>query len=115
MFTSELQPRVTKKGEGQVGLSSHARKARVERWPQRGQARCTDIGQLTSLDVAPELFDWIQVGRIAGQPLHREPRALPRQVGGHHTARVAAQAVPNEQHALLVEVALEVAQKRNEG
>jgi len=115
MFTSELQSRVTEKGEGQVGLSSHARKARVERWPQRGEARRTDIGQLASLDVAPELLDWIQVRRIAGQPLHREPRALPGHVGGHHTARMAAQAVPNEQHALLGEVALEVAQKRNEG
>ena len=115
MVMSERQPGVTKKREGQVWLASHAREARVERRAQSGEARRADIGQLPRLDVAPELFDRVQVWRVAGQPLDREPRSLPRQVGGHHAARVATQAVPDEQHALTGEVALEVAQKRNEG
>src|SRR6266478_1273494 len=115
MVMSERQPGMTQKREGQLRLPAHTGKACAEWRAQRGEVRRADIGQLAGLDVAPELFDRVQVGRIAWQPLDRQPRVLSGQVGGHHAARVTTQAIPDEQQALPGEVALEIAQKADQG
>ena len=62
---------MTQKREGQLWLPSHPGEAGAEWRAQRGEARRTDIGQLPGFDVAPELFDRVQVRRKAGQPLDR--------------------------------------------
>src|SRR5439155_11314127 len=101
MVMSERQPGMTQKREGQLRLPAHTGKACAEWRAQRGEVRRADIGQLAGLDVAPELFDRVQVGRIAWQPLDRQPRVLSGQVGGHHAARVTTQAIPDRKSTRL--------------
>ena len=60
----ERQARVPQEGEGQLGLPAHAGKAGTQGRPQRRQVRSTDIGEFPRLDVAPDLFNGVQFGRV---------------------------------------------------
>jgi hypothetical protein len=48
-----------------------------------GQGGGGQVGQLHVLELGPEVFDWVELRRIGGQPLGTEPVALAVQIGPH--------------------------------
>ena len=76
MRMSEVQPSVPKERKGQIGVAPHASEAAVQGPPQRGQVARAYVGQLAPLDVAPHLFDGIELWGIARQALDVQPAPL---------------------------------------
>ena len=111
---SERQSGMPQEREGELRLPTHSREARAQWRTQRRQVRGTDVRQLARFDVAPELFDGVQLRCVGGQPLDGQPGAL-RGQKDHDTALVPPQAIPDEQDTLPGKVALEVAEKGDEG
>jgi len=111
----ELESGMPQEGESEVGLATHAGQAGMQRPAQCGQLGRAHIGHLARLDVAPDLFDGIQLRGIARQAFDVEPVALASQIGAHRTALVGAQAIPDQDHAVAAEVPFQVAQKPDEG
>ena len=111
---SELQSRMPKEREGQVGVPPHAGEAVVQGATQRGQVGRTQVGQFAPLDVAPHLFDGIQFRGVARQAFDVQPATLVGQVRPHRPARVRAQAIPDQDHATAPEVSFQMAQKSDE-
>jgi len=111
---SETQPRVTQEGEGKVGMTTDASEAPTQRGPERGEIRCADVREFTRLDVAPDLFDGVELRRIGGQPFDGEPPALPAQIPEHAAALVAAEAIPDQDDAPAGEMAFERLHERDE-
>jgi hypothetical protein len=102
---------VAEKGEGEVRLPSDAREAPVRRVTQPGEALGADVGQFAPLDVAPHLFDGVQLRSVPGQRFDRQPRALAAEIGPHGPALVGAKPVPEEHHAPAPKVPLELPQE----
>jgi hypothetical protein len=73
------------------------------------------VGELAALDVAPHELGWVEIRRVAGQALHREPRALRAQVGVHGITLMRRQAVPDQDDSPPAELPLEVDQEVDEG
>jgi len=111
---SERQPCVVQEREGQIGPTAHAREAGAERSAQGCEIRSTDVRELARFNIAPDLFDRIQVRRVGRQAFDGEPSALARDVRRHPTALVRPQAVPDEDDPLTSEVPFEIVQERDE-
>lgn len=114
MIISEHQARVPQERVGEVGLSPNSREAPAERAAKRAEVLGADVREFGPFDVPPDLFDGIQVGRVRGEPFDRQPRSLARQIGGHRSALMRAEPVPDEHHAPAPEVALQGAQEADE-
>ena len=104
-----------KERKGEVGLAAHAGEAVVQGPAQRGQLRRAHIGQFAHLDVAPHLFDRVQLRGVTRQAFDVQPAALASQICAHDAARVRAQAVPDQGHRPTAKVPLQVTQKSDEG
>ena len=76
MSILERQPGVAEKGKGEVRLSPDAREASVYRLTQPGEVSGANVGQFPAFDVAPHLFDWVQLRGVPGQRFDRQPGAL---------------------------------------
>ncbi len=74
-----------------------------------------EVGELAALDVAPHELGRVEIRRVAGQALDREPRALSAQVRLHGRTPVRRQAIPDQDDAPPAELALEVGQEVDEG
>ena len=111
MIILERQASVAEKSEGEVRLPPDAREASMRRVPQPGEVGGADVGQFPALDVAPYLFDRVQLRRVPGQGLDRQPGALAAKIGPHGPALVGAQPVPEEAHAPAPKVPLELPQE----
>src|SRR5713101_3129322 len=81
---------------------------------QRLQIRGADVGQFLAFEIAPDLFDGVQLRRVAGQPFDGQPPALAREVRLHPAALVRVEAGPDEGDALSAEVALDVAEEADQ-
>ena len=74
-----------------------------------------EIREFAALDVAPYELDGIEVGRVAGQALDREPRTLHAQEGLHGSTLVRREAIPDQDDAPTAKLPLEVGQEVHEG
>ena len=72
------------------------------------------VGKFLPFDVSPEHFDRVQIGRVAGQSLYREPVALLKEVFFHDLALVGRQAVPHQNGLLPSQLFLQVFQEADE-
>jgi hypothetical protein len=72
------------------------------------------IGHFPAFDIAPYPFGRIEVGRIARKPLDLQPVALSPQELRHIAAPVSGQVIPDEDHALAANKALELPEKIDE-
>jgi hypothetical protein len=109
--TLPLQARVMHEGVSEVWAPTHTAEARSKGLRERGERRAAVVGELAALDVAEDRFDGVEVRRIAGQALGREPVPLTGQVGEHGRALVPRQPVPEQDDALPMEVAAQVSEK----
>ena len=65
------------------------------------------IGKFAALEIAPDLFDRIEVGGITRKPLDHQPSSLSLEEGLHVSAAVRRESVPNEGDLVAVEVTME--------
>ena len=105
---------MVQKRESKIGVTADARKAPPQGTAQGREIRRAHVGQVPGLHVAPDLLHGIQVRRVGGQALDREPRALAAQVREHPAALVPAEAIPDEDDPPAAEMPLEHAQKGDE-
>src|SRR3972149_2130308 len=105
---------MTKKTERQRRVLTQAAAPRAERRMQRRQVRSAHVGEFPALEIAPDLFDGVQFGRVARQRFDRQPPPLAREVRAHEGALVPGQAVPDEDDASTAEMALELPQKADQ-
>ncbi len=101
--------------EGQRRRAPNAPHAGAQRPLDLTEMVAAEVGELLAFDVAPHQFDRVEVGRVPRQPFDGEPVALAPQVGGHDAALVRRQAVPDQDDAVPMNVALEILQKVDEG
>jgi hypothetical protein len=73
------------------------------------------VGEFGAFDVAPHELDRVEVRRVAGQALDREPGALRAQVRVHRPTLVRRQAIPDQDDSATPELALQVVQKLDQG
>lgn len=114
MVTLAPQSCMAKEGERECRVAPDAGEARGQGPAQRRDVGRAHVGQFPPLDVAPPLFDGVQLGGIAGQAFDGQPVALAAHVGGHRTALVSAQPVPDQNDARAANVPLQLAQKCDE-
>lgn len=97
-------------GAGQVGVTADPACPLLDLSRQDLEIVSGEVGQVGGGQVAPEVLDGIEFGRIGGEPFGMEPMPIVREVGGGVGAAVGGQAVP-QQHDPAVHVAPETAQK----
>src|SRR6476659_8478985 len=105
---------MSKEAEGQVGIVANAREAALHRPAQRQNLGWTQVGEIAPYDVAPDLLDRVELGRIGRQAFDLKPGPLPGQVRPHPAALVRGQPVPEQDDPPAAEVALERAQERDQ-
>jgi hypothetical protein len=113
-MTQEAEAGMTQEAEGQRRLTANATTAPAQRTAQGQDVGGAEIGDVPGLDVAPHLLDWIEIGRVRGQPLDVQPPALAREIPGHAGALVSGQPIPQQDHRRTAEVPLEGAQEPDE-
>lgn len=91
-----------------------ATKATAEGGGGFGHQFRAEIGHFATLDIAPDAFGGIEVGRIAGEPLDVQPVALGAKELRHFSTPVGGQVVPDEDHALAVNEAFELLEESDE-
>lgn len=91
-----------------------ATKATAESGGGFGHQFRAEICHFAALDIAPDAFGRIEVGRIAGEPLDLQPVALGPEEVRHVSAPVGGQVVPDEDHALAVNEAFELLEESDE-
>src|SRR5674476_1597820 len=55
-----------------------------------------EVGEFATFQVAPDLFDRIQVGGVGRKPLDHQPSSLVLDEGLHGSAAVGRESVPDE-------------------
>ena len=93
---------------------AHAREAAPQRPAQRQNLGWTQVGEIASFDVAPDLLDGVELGRIGRQAFDVKPASLPRQVPPASGGSVGGQPVPEQDDRPPAEVALERRAERDQ-
>jgi hypothetical protein len=106
---------MAEKREGQGARATDAMQAGPQLVLDLAEVIRAEVGQFGALDVPPDEFGRIELRRVAGQALDREPRALRPQVRLHNPALMRRQPIPDQDDATPAERALQVGQERDEG
>jgi len=100
--------------EGKLGSMPHSRASGADRAAKAHDIGGTQIRQFASLQVAPEQFNRVEVGRVCRKRFDVEPLALRGQVSLHATAFVGTESIPDQHDPLTAEMALERAHEADE-
>jgi len=106
---------VPEKREGQGGRAADATKAGPKLMLDLGEIIRAEIGEFAALDVAPHELGRVEVGRVAGQALDREPGALSAHVRLHGGTPMRWQAIPDQDDSPLAKLPLQVGEELDEG
>ena len=86
----------------------HTRTAGSDEAAQALDIDGTQIRQLVRLEIAPQQFDGVGIGRIGAKRFDLQPRVLRRKVGLHTAAFVGAETIPDQHDALAAEMPLQM-------
>ena len=103
------------KREGQCGRAADATKAGTKFVLDLAEVVRAEVGEFAALDVAPHELSRVEIRRVAGQTLDREPGALSVQVRLHGGTLMRRQAIPDEDDSPMAKLPLQVVQKFDEG
>ena len=106
---------MSEKRERQCGRAPDAAKAGTKLVLDLPEIVGAAVGELAALDVAPHELGRVEVRRVAGQALDREPGALSAQVRVHRSTLMRGQAIPDQRDSPTAKLALEVVQEFDEG
>jgi len=106
---------MSEKRERQCGRAPDAAKAGTKLLRDLPKIVRAEVGELAALDIAPHELGRVEVRRIAGQALDREPGALSAQVRLHGPTLMRGQAIPDQDDAAPPKLPLEVVQEFDEG
>lgn len=112
---SKRKPSVSEKRERQCGRAPDAAKAGTKLPLDLPELVGAEVGELAPLDVAPHELGRVEVRRVAGQALDREPGALSAQVRLHGATLMRRQAIPDQRAAATAKLPLQVVQEFDEG
>ena len=90
--------------EGQLGFVADPRESLVDDPGGLSDGVGAQVGELGSLQVAPDLFDRIEVVGIRREPFDHQPVTLALDEGLHGPAAVRREPVPDEGDLVAVEV-----------
>ena len=93
---------------------AHAAEASTEGMCGFGHQFRTEIGHFSALDVVPDAFGRIEVGRVSGKPLDLQPVALVPEKMRHCAAPVSGQVIPDEDYFVTANRAFELLQESDE-
>jgi len=106
---------VAEESEGQRGLVADAAQPLVHDYFGVVDGVRAEVGQLATLQVAPDLFDRIEVGGVGGKSFDHQPRPLFLEEGLHGPAAVRRESVPDEGDLVAVQVTVELGEELHEG
>ena len=87
---------------GERRLAPDSAAARMHRGPQRREVGHAGVRQFAAL--APERFDGIELGGVAGQRFDLQPDPLRGEVAPHPTTLVRPQTIPDEHDGAATEM-----------
>jgi hypothetical protein len=93
--------------EGEPGVVADATESLVDDLLCLSDGVGTEIGEFAAFEVAPYLFDRIQVGGVGRKSLDYQSVTLRLEEGLHSFAAVRRESVPDQGHLVAVEVAVE--------
>jgi hypothetical protein len=93
---------------------AHAAKAAAEGMRGFGHQLRTEISHFAALDIVPDAFGRIEVGRVSGKPLDPQPVALGPEKMRHFAAPVSGQVVPDKDYFATANGAFELLQESDE-
>src|SRR5262245_12816161 len=106
---SEIQTGIAEEAEEQMAVAADAVGGEMRGEVHRSHVGLAAVGQLPALEVGPEPLGGVQLRCVAGQPPDLEPILLPGQELLHAPAPVRGQPVPEQDHLLASEVAMQLA------
>src|SRR5665213_995731 len=93
--------------EGEPGVVADATEPFVDDLLCLSDGVGTEIGELAVLQIAPDLFDRIQVGGVGRKPLDHQPSSLALEEGLHSSAAVRRESVPDQGDLVTAEMTVE--------
>lgn len=112
---SKRKPRVCEKREGQCGRAADATEAGTKFVLDLGEIVRAEVREFAALDVAPHELGRIEIRRVAGQALDREPGALRAQVRLHGGTPMRRQAIPDQDDSPPAKFPRQVVEELDEG
>src|SRR5574341_1545912 len=103
------------KREGQSGRAADTTKSGTQLVLDLAEIVRAEVSEFAALHVAPHELGRVQIGRVAGQALDREPGALSAQVRLHGRTLMRRQAIPDQHDASTAKLALQVGEELDEG
>ena len=98
-------------GHGQGRVARDARQTPASGSGRRAEIGGTQVGKFPSLDVAPQRFHRVEVGRVAGQGFDVQPATFACQVRLHQPALVRGEPVPDQEAGAGAQLALQRLEK----
>ena len=111
---SKRKARVPEKREGQGGRAADATKAGPKLMLDLGEIIRAEVGEFATLDIAPHELGRVEVRRVAGQALDREPGALSAHVRLHGGTPMRWQAIPDQDDASMAKLSFQLVQEFDE-
>jgi hypothetical protein len=102
---------MAEKRECQGGRTADTTKAGPKLTLDLAEIVRAEVGQFGALDAAPHELGRVELRRVAGQPLDREPRALGPQVRLHGPTLMRRQPVPDQDDTATAKLSLQVGQE----
>ena len=98
------------KREGQRGRAADATKVGPKLVLDFAEIVRAEVGEFAALHIAPHELGRVELRRIAGQALDREPGALSAQVCLHGYTSMRRQAIPDQDDSATAKLSLQVGQ-----
>src|SRR6266542_3388401 len=112
-WRSQTETAVAEESETERSVTADAVQTVVRDIGDFADAVGAQVGKFRGFEVAPDVFDWIDVRRIARQRLDAQPIALAGDPLQHVSAAMRGQSVPDQQHPTVLDV-VHIRQELNE-
>ena len=106
---------MTKEGETQPGLAADPAQPFVDDLGCFGDGVGAQVGQLAALEIAPDLFDRVEVIGVGREPFDHQPMTLLEDEALHGPAAVRGKAIPDECDLVATEMAVHLCEELHDG
>ena len=106
---------MTKEGETQPGLAADPAQPFVDDLGCFGDGVGAQVGQLAALEIAPDLFDRVEVIGVGRKPLDDQPMSLVRYEALHCFAAVRGEPVPDERDIVTAQMTVQLEKELHAG
>ena len=86
------------KAPGKMVSTSHSPRTTGDVESQLSQVKGAEVGRVASLEIGPQVLDWVEFRCVAGQPLDHQPVALAGDPVAGQPGAVSTEAIPHQQY-----------------